>query len=114
MRHSIVVLHARILQLPNLVEFFKGHKLLLKVLLVELLEAAVAEDAVVFQFLLEDLTNLLGVKLTEAQHFGRLSCSGLYVDFFVLNNFDSRLEETILLGMPNHLLFNRDVFAWWL
>ena len=111
--HAVVVLHACILELPNLVEFFERDQLLLEVLLVELLVARVAEDAVVLELFLEDLTNLLRVELTETQHFGGLSGSGLDVDLLMLNNFDSRLEETVLLGVPDNPLLDRDVSARW-
>lgn len=106
---ALLIFQPRVLELPDLVELGECVKLALEVGRVELVKILVAEDAVLLQFLLEELPDLLGVEILDLQEVrGGMSCL-LNVDLLVLDDFDTGAEEAILTRLSNDLLLERDL-----
>ena len=98
---SIIVLDPSIFELSDLMELLECHKLLLEIFRVELTEIVKSKYSVVLEFLLQKFSNLGRSQLSSFKCVSSiLSC--VILVFFMLYNFYSSFEETILLSSPNN------------
>lgn len=103
---TVVVFDARVFELANLVELLKGHQLLRKVLIIELIKVFEREDAIFLQLPFQYLSQLLGSVVAGLEQLCCVLGSFFVVNVFILYDIDACLEETILLCSFDFLPLN--------
>ena len=109
--HSVIVFYSCIFQLSDFVKFFEGNQLLFEVSLIELAIIIIAENFVIFEFLLQQLFDLSCSHLPILEHFCRILSCAFKINFFMFLNVNSCFEESVLLCSSDDFLFDLNLLS---